>query len=394
MRQLDLRGWLPLCTVGDVEMESLPSGTIGRLECEERSGFRRRNPAWAVTPSTGPALWHVRRHRRILEQHPELRQLFGTDPWTALWIAGLVATQYALGFALRHALAWRIVLAIFFVGAPIAHALGVLIHECAHNLIFRATWKNKLLSIVANLGLVAPAAVDFRHKHLRHHRLLGDAREPEGGDSQAPTTREIRMAARSPWRRLFCYTFGHFFSDPRAGNKVPRDAWFVANVATCVAVGALVGLGLGLRSLSYLLLSVLFAFGPHPLGARRLSEHWTLRRGQPTCSYYGPANWVSFQVGHHVEHHDFPHVPWSRVRRLHALAREHYEPLASFSSWTRLLLQHLFERRWDRGHYVGFSEDYSEEDVSSTGEGAIDLRDLPRLSSPRGWDLPKGKLSE
>jgi len=61
---------------------------------------------------------------------------------------------------------------------------------------------------------------------------------------------------------------------------------------------------------------VCFAFGPHPLGARRLSEHWTLREGQPTCSYYGPANWVSFHVGYHVEHHDFPVVQRELDRRV------------------------------------------------------------------------------
>jgi len=345
-------------------MESL-SLARARLEDDERSGLRRRSPEWRATPTTEEALWHVRRQRAMLKEHAEIRELFGPDRRTAVYVVGLVAVQWTLAFELQRGPTWLLVVAVLLIGAPIAHALGVLIHECAHNLVFRATWKNKALAIVANLGFVGPGAIQFRHQHLLHHRLLGDAREPEGGDSQAPTAAEIRMAGRSFWRRLYCYTFGHFLFEARAGDKPPRDAWLIANYVLCIAAGAGIGFGMGLRSLAYVMLSLLFAFGPHPLGARRISEHWTLRKGQPTCSYYGPANWVSFQVGYHVEHHDFPHVAWSRIRRLHALVREHYEPLASFSSWTRLLAMHLLSARWDRGHYVGLSDDYAEPPVAS-----------------------------
>jgi fatty acid desaturase len=84
---------------------------------------------------------------------------------------------------------------------------------------------------------------------------------------------------------------------------VPHDVWFVANVVACLlADGALIATA-GTRALVYVLLSALAGFGPHVLGARRVSEHLTVRRGQPTNSYYGPLNRVSFDVGYHVEHH-------------------------------------------------------------------------------------------
>jgi sphingolipid delta-4 desaturase len=347
-------------------MQELQGRATPRDVDDDASGVRTRHGTTSAAPATPDALWHVRRQRAILHEHPEIRDLSGPDRWTAVWIVALVAAQWTLAFELRRAPAWLILPAILLVGAPIAHALGVLIHECAHNLVFRATWKNKVFAIIANLGIVGPGAITFRYQHLLHHHLLGDAREPDGGDTQAPTKAEIQKAGSTWWMRLYCYTFAHFLFDGRTGDRPPRDGWLVANYVLCIAAGGLIGLGMGLRALSYVMFSILFAFGPHPLGARRISEHWTLRRGQPTCSYYGPANWISFQVGHHVEHHDFPRVPWSRLRRLRAVAREHYQPLASFSSWTRLLLMHLFSPRWDRGHYVGFTDDYAEEEPPPT----------------------------
>ena len=98
----------------------------------------------------------------------------------------------------------------------------------------------------------------------------------------------------------------------------------------------------------------LLAFGPHPLGARRLSEHFAALANQPSVSYYGPLNAVSFDVGYHVEHHDFPAIPWPRLRALRRLAHEEYDGLFALPSWTRLLLSHFFDRRYHLDQYVGF----------------------------------------
>ena len=317
----------------------------------------------AVPPpaSLHAASWHVQRHRALLAQHPEIRSLFGADRTTALWAVVLVAVQLAIAVWTAGRPLWVLPVLSVTAGAIVAHALGVLIHEASHNLVFHGLPRNKALAIFVNLALGAPAALEFRHQHLLHHRYLGEAGDPDGRDTQAPTSREVRVVGHSGPLKLLSFTFGRFFYKSRPANSVPRDAWFVANAIACIVADAVLLATVGVRPLAYLLLSALLAFGPHVLGARRVAEHLTIRRGQPTNSYYGPLNLVSFDVGHHVEHHDFPSVPWRRLRRVRAFASAHYDALATVPSWSRLITAYFFDRRFSVAQYTGISREFLEE---------------------------------
>ncbi|MEP7027090.1 MAG: fatty acid desaturase [Candidatus Eisenbacteria bacterium] len=285
---------------------------------------------------------HRERRRQILASHPEVRALAGPVRSSALFIVGLVVLQFAAAWAVRQAPWWVLLLSAYVVGAVVSHALFVLIHECTHNLVWKGTRANRFLAILANAPIVFPAAMSFRKMHLLHHKYQGDF----DYDADLPGTTEARLVGHSPIRKALWMLFFLVFEAlrPVRMKKVKlMDLWTVTNVVAMVAVATAVVRFAGWEALGYLLLSTFFGVGLHPVGARWIQEHFVIREGQETNSYYGPWNRLAFNVGYHNEHHDLMTVAWSRLPRLRAIAPEFYDGLYSHRSWTRLALRFIFD---------------------------------------------------
>lgn len=298
-------------------------------------------------PTMTPSRWHAERRKRIIRDHPTVALLWGPVPCTSVIILGLVILQMLLAvLADRLGVTGALILALV-VGAPMAHALGAGIHECAHDLVFSKKWANKLLSIVANLPLLFPAAIDFRSKHLTHHRRLG----LDGEDTQKPSAREAQLAGDSPIRRLAWLTAGPAFFHSGEPNPNVR-LWLAANVSINLLYSSAL-LWLSPVGLLYLFISPLLTFGLHPIGIRRFGEHAVLSPSQPTNSYYGLWSRLAFNVGMHVEHHDFPNIPWCKLPQLRTEAKEFYQSLHTIPSWTSLFLSFLTRKQLGVSNYVG-----------------------------------------
>ena len=172
---------------------------------------------------------------------------------------------------------------------------------------------------------------------------------------------EAARVGHAWYRKLPHFVFGRFYFKPRPASAVPTSAWTVANAVLSIGWVVLVVALFGPKPLVYGVVSMIASVGPHPLGGRRLSEHLTWRRSQPTISYYGPLDPLVFHQGHHVEHHDFPNIPWRNLPKLRALAPEFYRDLYSVPSWSSLLLSYLFDPRYAAIHYLGLSDEWLEE---------------------------------
>lgn len=288
---------------------------------------------------------HVSRARAILKAHPEVRALVGPTPSTFLVLLALVSGQTALALSLQHASIWMLIFVAYTVGAVINCAVLNMIHEACHNLIFRSRRWNLFAAYVANLGTLSPYVETFYHYHLPHHRYLGIYDR----DTTIPRDWEARLVGRSALRKLVWFVFFPLLYPFRVRNMSvgqPPTHRVVLNFAVQAGwLTLLYSIG-GWVPIIYLALSFYLHFGLHPLNAIALQEHLFIHRGQESYSYYGIGNWITFNAGYHVEHHDMPHVAWSRLRRLRQLAPEFYDGNHAYYSWTGLILQFVLDPRW------------------------------------------------
>lgn len=303
---------------------------------------------------------HRDRTKELLSRHPELRSYIGKNPYTFFIILAGVGIQLGMSTLVRGSAWWIIVLAAFFVGAFASHALWVMIHECSHNLIFSKTYLNTLAGILANSPHLLPSSVSFQRYHLKHHAFQG----VYDLDADLPSHWEARLIGRSALGKaiwLLLFPIFQVTRPPRLREIPMFDRWIILNMVFQVAFDAAVYLILGPKALLYLGVSFFFSVGLHPLGARWIQEHYLVAPPQETYSYYGPLNTVAFNVGYHNEHHDLPSVPWNHLPAIRSTAPEMYNSLVSHTSWTKLLLQFLFdprlslysrEVRKERGHFA------------------------------------------
>ena len=116
---------------------------------------------------------HRLRTRQILQQHPEVRKLIGKNKYTIFAILGLVAFQVVFAWLVRDSSWWIVVGVAYLLGAFADHSLFVMIHECAHHLLFKSRAANRLSGILANLPQIFPSSVSFERYHIKHHSFQG-----------------------------------------------------------------------------------------------------------------------------------------------------------------------------------------------------------------------------
>ncbi len=284
---------------------------------------------------------HFQRRKEIMKKYPEVTKLFGVNPNLKYWTIALVAIQLTVGLFAAQ-LHWALFLLVtYVVGATIAHALFLAIHEITHDVAFKKKTWNNWLAFVANLPIVFPYAISFKIYHAFHHWGQGK----DGTDVDIPTQMEAKVfrgfIGKSIWflSQILFYAFRPIFV-----KRIKVTKWLVYNIIFQVVAMAIYLPFAGWGGLAYLLLSLLLAGSLHPTAGHFISEHYVFEGKQETYSYYGLLNAITFNVGYHNEHHDFPTIPGSRLPALKKMAPEFYDNLHSYNSWTKVIFNFLFRR--------------------------------------------------
>jgi len=202
-----------------------------------------------------------------------------------------------------------------------------------------------MVAIFADLPNLVPGAMGFNVYHLKHHAHQGDY----DFDADIAGHWEARFIGNKWYGKAFWLLFFPVFQvtrPPRLKAITLFSKWTFLNLAFAIVFDTAIVYFCGWAGLVYLVFSFFFSIGLHPVGARWVQEHYTYDIDQETASYYGPVNIVALNVGYHNEHHDFPAIPWNNLPKLRALAPEYYDTLKYHTSWSKLLLQFLFDERF------------------------------------------------
>uniref|UniRef100_A0A0K0FI91 sphingolipid 4-desaturase n=1 Tax=Strongyloides venezuelensis TaxID=75913 RepID=A0A0K0FI91_STRVS len=286
---------------------------------------------------------HLSRREAIIRDHPEIKQLFGVDPSFKYVVTACVLLQTLSAFLLKDSDWLLICLQAYFFGGVVNHALTLAIHDISHNTAYgnHRPLANRFFGIWANLPIGVPISISFKKYHVEHHRYLSE----DGLDTDVPTLLEAQLFT-TPLRKLlwlFLQPFFYAFRPLIIYKKAPTDLEIV-NIIIQLIYDFMIYYYFGFKSLFYLLFGTFITMGLHPSAGHFISEHYifNLDCTQETYSYYGPWNLVTYNVGFHVEHHDFPYIPGKNLPKVREIAPEYYNNLHKHESMIKVLYDFAF----------------------------------------------------
>lgn len=322
-------------------------------------------------PGVNDYLWsyteepHCSRRDIILAAHKEVKSLYGYD-WRekyfalVIWSIQLTAAYYCGKPTCPW---WVFICAAWIVGGTCVHSTTLAIHEMSHNLFFQKSSHNNYYSYFINLPMVIAYAANFKKYHLEHHKKQGH----DVADTDIPTEWEGKFFT-TPFRKAMWVTFQSFFYAlrPLLLNPKAPTKWDALNWTVQLIFDFTIYYYWGAGSIGYLLLSVLLGLGPHPCAGHFIAEHYTcIWTGEysperhesaftpikdkgdqlqvdETFTYRGPLNLISYNVGYHAAHHDFPFVPGSRLPELEKMAPDYYKHVPECKSWPGTIWRYIF----------------------------------------------------
>lgn len=320
---------------------------------EQKQPERRQDFYW--TDKEDP---YVTIKQELIEKYPQITELMGPEPLTKWIVLATVILQVGIAIAIRDA-SWTVfLLTAWIIGSTINHSLFLAIHEITHNLGSKSLFRNKLYSHLANLPIGFPYAASFGPYHYDHHRQQG----VDGVDTDIATPYEAKIFASFAEINYVChclakatfmftqilfYALRPVFVAPETLQRAQQDPMYFVNQIVQFGFDYLLYSYFGIWPVVYLLLSTFFAGSITPVGVSGhfLAEHYVFdgEGEDETWSYYGPLNYLTYNVGYHREHHVFPNIAWRNLPKVREIASDYFDKLPECKSWHGVIWRFIFD---------------------------------------------------
>lgn len=264
----------------------------------------------------------------------------GYDPVTVYKVLFAITVQLISLHLLQGAPWYTWAFCCYTLSGTINHGVTLAMHEASHNLCAKQFWRNRVILILANLPMGIPSGASFRRYHLEHHKFQGE----EGVDVDLPTNWEGTFFTSTFRKTIWMFLQPLFYSiRPLIVSPKRTSRLELINIAACVMFDLAIVYLFGFKALIYLIAGTLLGMGIHPVAGHFISEHYVMHHSQETYSYYGPLNWVTFSVGYHNEHHDFPFVAGRNLPQVRNMAPEFYDTLPHYHSWVKVIYDYIMD---------------------------------------------------
>lgn len=310
-------------------------------EAEGPTRFETEDFHWTTQPIS-----HPKRRRQILAKYPEVESLNGYDLRAGVY--SICVTLLNIWFAYKMSVWdlnwWWVMVLTYAVSGTLNHVLFLSMHEASHCALFPGRKSHEFYVIFCNLSMGVPAGMGFLRYHLDHHVWMGtDQLDPD-----IPSEFEARLFRSRVGKVIFVLLLPFTYTiRPMLRNPKPIIPMELLNWVTVLLWDCLIYVYWGPKSLCFLVAGTLLSMSIHPLNGHLIAEHYQFPKGQglqETWSTYGLENVITFCVGYHVEHHDFPRIPGYRLPQLKAIAPEFYD-LPYHTSWIRCVYDFIMDPR-------------------------------------------------
>ena len=422
-------GFLGVDQLAEIDLKEFEELTKSQLELQIENN-RQDCPAAFVCSA---AEWHRIRRDAMRRRYPFLKRLKTDEDdgfitlaiMLALIIGHIIVALLILIFDLGL---FEVVLLASTVGALCAYGFQALAHELGHI----ASYEKDFDRVAYSLATIGSSLTNFIwvhyywNYHKRHHAHAGGEYDRDG-DILFRAWHSPPTIIRRPWLNLeighhaltrwlwtgfFAFAIYPMFRRAKSKLDVPHEPSIQYEGVNALS-HLLILLLFGWKSLLYIVLSGAFSLGAfgHPYLQFWLTQHafimsrqsasakikkhakqYCVPLLQPTCSsstsnrFWHAANFGELR---HVEHHDFPSIPYLRAYKLHDLCLPFYSsldpslgPIAAVYEWVTSSgpSQHVWMRsKGDfagRGHHLAklwrlmqedVEDEAEEEDISSEG---------------------------